>query len=210
MKSLLILILLTVATFNVKGQIISSYGLKFGYGISNQSWGYNINVDMDWKNKTGISPRIFADFLNYSFFQLEGEIGFLRKGFEDKVPITTASQPDGTGKYITANNGLDYLTISVLAKMKYELGLFSPYIIVGPQLNLLLNKNIEKGWGIVFDKFKKNNIGLSVGAGFELKNIFPIPILVEYRYERDFIDNYDSPVINIKNYSHVILLGIKI
>ena len=95
-------------------------------------------------------------------------------------------------------------------KKKKAGGLFSPYLIVGPQFNLLLNKNIQKGWGIVFDKFKKNNIGLSVGAGFELKNIFPIPILVEYRYERDFINNYDSPNINIKNYSHVILFGIKI
>jgi len=210
MKTLVILISLIIFTCNSNAQILSSYGFKLGVGISNQSWDYHADVNMDWKNKIGISPRIFADFLNYSFFQLEGEIGFLKKGFEDKVPITTMTQPDGTGEYITVNNGLNYLIISVLAKLKYKLGMFSPYIIVGPQFNLLLSKNIQKGWGVVLDKFKENNIGISVGVGSEIKNILPISILVEYRYERDFIDNYDSPNIDIKNYSHVILLGIKI
>lgn len=79
-----------------------------------------------------------------------------------------------------------------------------------PQLNILLNKKIEKGWEVVFNTFKENNIGLSFGAGTEINNLFSIVILLEYRYETDFMDNYDSPNINIKNYSHVILLGIKI
>lgn len=211
MKSLLIIIFLTTFTFNVNAQIISSYGLKLGVGISNQSWYYQSDLlNMDWKDKIGITARIFADFLSISFFQVEGEIGYLRKGFKDKVPITTASQPDGTGEYISENNSLDYLTISALAKFKYDLEIFSPYIVVGPQLNLLLNRNVEQGWKDVFDKFKDTNIGLSVGVGSELKTILPITILVEYRYERDFLDNYDVPNIDIKNYSHVILLGVKI
>lgn len=211
MKSLLIIIFLTTFTFNVNAQIISSYGLKLGVGISNQSWYYQSDLlNMDLKDKVGVTARIFADFLSISFFQVEGEIGYLRKGFKDKVLITTASQPDGTGEYISENNSLDYLNISALAKFKYDLEIFSPYIVVGPQLNLLLNRNVEQGWKDVFDKFKDTNIGLSVGVGSELKTILPITILVEYRYERDFLDNYDVPNIDIKNYSHVILLGVKL
>jgi opacity protein-like surface antigen len=209
MKSFLILILLTIFTFNVKAQIISGYGLKLGLGISNQSWDYQANLSMDWKDKISISPRVYADFFNFSFFQLEAEAGYLQKGFKDKIPVTTMYQPDGTGEFISIDNSLDYLSISALAKFKYGLGIISPYIIAGPQFNLLLNKSISKGWEIVFDNFKKNNIGLSVGAGAELIKVLPISILIEYRYERDFNDNYNSPNIDIKNYSHVILLGIK-
>lgn len=210
MKLLFVIIFLAIFNFNVKAQIISDYGLKFGVGISNLSWVYEPDFNLELDNKLGFSPRIFADFFNFSFIQLEGEIGYLRKGFEEKIPITTITQPDGTGKFITTNIALDYLSISALVKLKYELVMFSPYIIVGPQLNFLLNKNIEKGWEVVFDKFKENNIGISIGAGSEIKNILPVSILLEYRYERDFIDNFDSPNINIKNYSHVILLGVKI
>lgn len=211
MKSLLIIIFLTTFTFNVNAQIISSYGLKLGVGISNQSWDYyQADINLDFYNKIGISPRIFADFFNLSFFQLEGEIGYLQKGFEEKVLIATDSPVDGTGEFITGNNRLNYLSFSTLAKFKYENEIFSPYILVGPQLNLLLNKNIEKGLEVVFDRFKENNVGISIGAGTEIKNILPISILIEYRYERDFIDNYDSPNVDIKNYSHIILLGVKI
>jgi len=210
MKSIFVIILLVTFSNNIKSQIISGYGLKLGPSISNQSWNYQADINLDWKNKFGISPRIFVDFFNFTFFELEGEIGYLQKGFEDKVPITTTTQPDGTGEFMTVNNKLNYLSVSALAKFKYENEIFSPYLICGPQFNILLSKNIEKGFEVVFDRFRNNNFGLSFGAGSEIKNILPISLLIEYRYERDFIDNYDSPNIDIKNYSHVILLGIKI
>ena len=211
MKSLLIIIFLATFIFNANAQIISSYGFKLGVGISNQSWHYQSDLlNFDWKDKIGITTRIFADFLSISFFNVEGEIGYLRKGFKDKVPITSESQPDGTGEYITTNNSLDYLNISALAKFKYDMEIFTPYVVVGPQLNLLLNRSVEQVWEDFFDKFKDYNIGLSIGVGSELKITLPITILLEYRYERDFLDNYKVPNIDIKNYSHVILLGIKI
>lgn len=208
MKSLFIIIFLIAFAFNTSAQIISNYGLKLGVGISNQSWDYQADINLDFVNKIGLSPRVFADFFNLSFFQLQAELGYLQKGFEDKVPISTMTQPDGTGEYINVNNRLNYLSFSALAKFKYENDMFTPYLIVGPQLNILLSKEIEKGWGIVFDTFKENNIDLSIGVGSEIKNILPVSILIEYRYERDFIDNFDSPNLNIKNYSHVILLGV--
>ena len=210
MKYLLVMILLSVFTFNNNAQIIFDYGLKLGVGISNQSWDYQADVNLEFDNKIGITPRVFADLFNLSFFQLQSELGYLQKGFEDKVPITTTTQPEGTGEFITVNNRLNYLSFSALAKFKYETEVLSPYLIAGPQLNILLSKEIEKGWEVVFDKFKQNNIGISIGVGSEIKNVLPISIFFEYRYERDFIDNYDSPNIGIKNYSHVILLGVKL
>ena len=210
MKTSIFIIILIIFSINIKSQVISGYGLKLGAAISNQSWNYQTDINLDLDNKIGFSPRIFADFLNFPFIELEGEIGYSQKGFKDKVLIRTTSQPLGTGNYITENNKLNYLIFAALAKLKIESGNLTPYIIIGPQLNILMSKNLEKGWEVIFDKFKNNNFGLSLGAGTEIKNIFPISILVEYRFERDLIDNYDSPNIDIKNYSHVILLGIKI
>ena len=150
------------------------------------------------------------NFLIISFFQIQGEIGFLRKGFSEQIPITTMMQPDGTGEFINTDIGLDYLLLTTLVKIKYEIGIFSPYIILGPQIDFLINKKVEKGWELIYDRFSNANIDFSIGVGNEIKNILPISILFEYRYERDFMDNYDHPNVNIKNYSHVILIGIKI
>ena len=77
MKIILTLTLLTICIVNAEGQLVSGYGLKLGVGISNYSWVYFDNYNLDFKNKIGISPRIFADFFDIPFFQLEGEIGFL-------------------------------------------------------------------------------------------------------------------------------------
>jgi opacity protein-like surface antigen len=210
MKSILIIILLSVITFNTRSQILTGYGVKFGGAISNQTWDYGAGFTLNNDNKVGVSPRLFADFFNLPYLQLEGELGFTRKGFTESIPITTTESPDGTGEYININNSLDYLSISVLGKIRFEAGKFSPYIIAGPQVNFLINKNFSSGWDIVFDQFRKTNLGLSVGAGTELNDILPFTILLEYRYERDFMDNYDSPYIKVLNYSHVILAGIKL
>ncbi len=210
MKYLLVIILLTIFTYNNEAQIIHDYGLKLGVGISNQSWDYLYNVNMDFDNKIGMSPRIFADFFSLSFFRFQTELGYLQKGFEDKIPITTTAQPDGTGEFVSINNRVNYLSFSALAKFKYDTGVLSPYLIVGPQFNFLISKEIDKGWEVIFDKFKKNNMGISAGAGAEINNVLPVTMLIEYRYERDFIDNYESAYIDIRNYSHVILVGVKL
>ena len=208
MKTLILLFLLSVIAVSTEAQFISNYGIKLGVGISNQSWNYKETGELKWDNKTGISPRIFADFFNISFFQLEGEMGYLRKGFQTDLQITTTQNPEGTGDIKRLNNGLDYFTISISGKLKYELKYFIPFIIAGPQLNILVNKDVEKGFEVVFDKFKKSNVGMTIGAGMEVKNILPGAILLEYRYETDFSNNYDSPNIDIKNYSHVFFIGI--
>ena len=210
MKSILIIILLSVLSFNAKSQILTDYGIKFGTAISNQMWDYDAGFSLNNDNKIGISTRIFADFFSLPFIQLEGELGYTRKGFTDNIPITSADSPDGTGEYIDINNSLDYLSISVLGKIRFKAGELSPYIIAGPQFNFLINKNVGNGWDIAFDQFRKTNLGITVGAGTELSGLLPFTILLEYRYERDFMDNHGSPYIKVLNYSHVILAGIKL
>jgi opacity protein-like surface antigen len=186
MKSLLIALLI-LFSFSSQAQILSGYGVKLGVGVSNQSWTNPPYFDdMGYKNKTGLSARLFADVLDFTFFEFEGELGFTRKGFTDDIPVTTAVNPYGTGEIFSISNSLDYLSISVLAKIKYNVGAVTPYLIAGPQMNFLVHKNVEKGWKVFFDKFEKSNLGFSAGAGIELLKILPVSILAEYRFEKDF------------------------
>lgn len=209
MRKAILGLLLAACTSVLSGQIVSGIGIKTGIGSSNHSWDYSDGFELKLDDKTGFSSRVFADFFNFKFFCVEGEIGYLRKGFTDKIPFTTTLQPDGTGEYITFNISLDYLNFSTLAKFKYETKYVTPYILAGPQINILVNKDVHDAWKVIYDKFKTTNIDFSVGAGAEFNLKLPLSLLLEYRFEKDFGNNYDAPYIDIKNYSHVFLIGVK-
>lgn len=209
MKKNQIIIFLFILSGVSISQTIDAYGIKLGIGLSNHSWKYNASpgFNLNWGNNYGITARVFVDISFLSFLNVEGEIGYVPKGTKDKIPITTASQPDGTGEYININNRLNYLSISLLAKYKYHLELFTPYIILGPEYNYLLSKQIDQGFEIVYDKFRKNLWGFTVGVGSEIK-LMPFNLLIEYRYSRDLTNNYELSTIDIKSYSHTFLIGV--
>lgn len=190
-------------------QIINGYGVKLGLGIANQTWKHNVyDGNMDWNNNTGISARVFADFLNYSLFSFEGEIGFSQKGIKYDLPITTAENPDGTGMHYYINNRLSYFSAALMGKIKYEIGLFTPYLLLGPQFNYLAGKDVDSGFDGVYDKFDRSILGYTAGVGSVIK-IQSIKFLVEYRFEQDFNSNYGLSSIDIKNYSHSFLIGLQ-
>ena len=211
MKKITFIFLLFVFSVPSFSQSIDTYGIKLGLGLSNHKWEYNTSpsFNVNWDNNYGITARAFVDISFLSFLNVEGEIGYVPKGVKDKIPITTTSQPDGTGKYIDVNNRLNYLSISLLAKYKYNLELFTPYIIFGPEYNYLLSKQIYQGFEIIYDKFRKNLWGFTVGVGSEIK-LLPINLLIEYRYSRDLTNSYELSTIDIKNYSHTFLIGVEL
>jgi opacity protein-like surface antigen len=84
--------------------------------------------------------------------------------------------------------------------------MFTPYLLLGPQYNYLLSKNVDKDFQIAFDNYNKNSLGITTGAGTEIiTGIFNL--VIEYRYERD-LTNPSSTGFKMRNYSHNILAGI--
>ena len=112
MKSKFIILFVLNLRIYANAQLLSVYGAKVGLGISNQSWNYNTNANIDYNSKFGLNPRIFADIIELSFFNIESEMSYLRKGITDKVPITSMDYPDGTGEYINIDNSLLFIYIN--------------------------------------------------------------------------------------------------
>lgn len=207
MKKFCVVLCFFLISSALKAQLVNGYGIKLGMGITNHTWHYNsADFDFHWDNHSGISARVFADFLNFSNFNIEGEIGYLQKGARLDVFTTTVENPDPVKRKLT--NCLDYLSASLMGKTKYNLGMFTPYILLGPQFNYLAGKDVEFLLVGPYNHFKKSIFGYTAGTGTELK-IMSLNFLVEYRFEKDLTSNYDLPVLDIKNYSHSVLIGVK-
>ncbi len=209
MKKLFLILFFLFLNMASYGQSLDGYGFKIGLSITNQNWDYkDLNQDLEWENSSGILAKVFGEASLLPFLNAVSEVGYAQKGVKDKIEITTPSEPWGTGEFMNINNRLNYLSVSLMGKLKYSLSLFAPYIVFGPEYNYLMSKEVEAGFGGVYDKFKKNGLGYTIGVGSEVK-LLPIHILVEYRYARDLANNYELTNIEIKNYSHSFLIGIK-
>ncbi|MGE5432952.1 MAG: outer membrane beta-barrel protein [Syntrophomonadaceae bacterium] len=239
MKKLKCPLLFIIILFNcfiivpINAQIINEYGIKSGMAYASHTWGYlNFDTQTNPNFLTGISARAFADFLNTSYFNIEAEIGFSQKGANlNYYNLLPRPLPNGdvdfppTDEFTTTQNRLNYVNVSLMGKIKYEFGIFAPYLLLGPQFNYLVGKDIGqngyetmdfrngKGHLIfpidpIYNRLYKDIWGFSTGLGSVIK-LLRINLLVEYRFEKDITYNYnESPIF--RNYSHSFLIGVQL
>ena len=188
---------------NIEAQIISKYGIKSGLTISSLKW--ESNPYFKFENKNGFNLGIFAEFLDYSFFNIVAELNYVQKGFVLKTEITSFEHPEGTGEFRTHPSQTDYLNSTILGKIKLSQSDFRPYFIVGTKFDFEIYNN-DKIF-IIQDDFAKFIPGLKVGLGTEF-TISKLNFLTELLYDANFIELYEENNLNISSSSIDIRLGI--
>lgn len=208
MKKFFAVLFLLIINSAFSAQVLSGYGVKLGLGITNSKWGIESTESEFYPDyNSGLSVRVFADFLNYSFFNVEGELGFSQKGMKENFTTAKFENPDGS--YTKLKDRLNYISVSVMGKLKDTKDIFSPYLIAGPQFNYLTGIDVDASAKPLFEKFEKGIWGVTAGVGAAFK-IERISLLVEYRYERDFTKSLDDYGLYMKNYSHTFLIGVQL
>ncbi|HEX2868371.1 MAG TPA: porin family protein [Ignavibacteriales bacterium] len=208
MKRSLVVLCLLIVTSAINAQTLSGYGLKLGLGITNSKWGVkSSDTESDQGYISGFSARAFADFLNYPFFNVEGELGFSQKGMKESIMTITVEDPDGSHR--TLINRLNYVSASVMGKLKYTKGIFTPYLLAGPQFNYLASYDVDALVKPIYDRFEKSLWGYTVGMGSAFK-LEGYNLLIEYRFEKDFTNNFEYYELYVKNYSHTFLIGVEL
>jgi hypothetical protein len=191
----------------LQAQFIRSYGIKVGGSLAKQVWDYSTNYSMEPDNRFGLNIGGFVEFLDIPFLSVIAEADYAQKGMKLNIPTTGPDSPDIIGT-TTLNNRIDYLSLFLLGKIRYNLVLFSPYLIVGPRADIELGKDIEKGFETTYKDFKKGNFGLTVGVGTELIKVLPLSLLAEFRYNYDLSNVYSNENVKIKNQSFDFLIGV--
>jgi len=173
-------------------------------------WKYsNPELKIKPKNYSGLYFGILAEIINKKYYGLLIEGAYIQKGAKEIIQGTTIT-PNDQGyidtETISYSNRFDYITLQSYLKIQYPLTYITPYIIAGPRIDYMLNKNIEV-FKLVSNEFEEINYGISYGIGLtytKLKYIIPF---VEIINSPDINKTYETDLLTVSNYSYEIKVG---
>ncbi len=190
-----------------QGQIVKGFGAKLGAVNAGQAWNYTINFNFMPDSRWGYDAGIFLEAVNLPCLSFVGEIHYVQKGISARFAVTTSQSPDAIG-YTTRRPHADYLSIPILAKVRVETGVITPYLFAGPRVDILLSHNAH-GMGSVFDNLKSTGTGASMGIGVEIPLAAGPALLAEFRYSPSLDDAFTGEFLTVRNHSLEILAGIR-
>jgi hypothetical protein len=212
MKRLLCILFLTLFLLPATGtaQLLKSYGVKAAITSASQSFDYPTfhSFPRDFRRRIGFGVGVYAEWLNVPFISILTQIEYIQRGSREGFAVTG---PDGPTVLRTdvLDRRLDYLSIPILFKAFTPLGSVTPYVLVGPRLDLLLGYRDETASDYsVFQDFRKTSFGGTVGAGFDVADLLPVKFSVEFRTNIDFGDSYNTEFLKIRNSAYDIWIGV--
>jgi opacity protein-like surface antigen len=176
--------------------------------VSNQDFNYSTpGAGLDTRSRTGFDLGGFIEWFDLPYLRMLTEAHYLQKGMIDKVKVV-----NGSGDVIgTVKNDhrIDYLSISALSKFTPGGKVFSPYLIIGPRVDFRLKNNSEV-YDELYDKFNATFLGGDIGAGMEFSLNKLLTLLAEFRYSHDFTEAYKTELLEVRNRSYQLLIGLKL
>lgn len=209
MKFIYPILIIVCIVSTSQAQIIRGYGIKLGATLASENWDYKtFNSDFKPDSRWGFNIGVFCEFLNIPYFSVVTEFNYIQKGMSEDIPVTTITQPDGTGEYITWDTRVDYLDLSALGKFRIDLEMFLPYILLGPKMDFEIAQEHSLGSAnIVEENFNEVMYGFKIGIGSEVK-IGSFNLLAEILYDYNFNDLYNGEYLKVTSDSFDFRIGI--
>lgn len=208
-KFTIIAVTLLILFSKSESQLIRGYGIKVGMATTNQQWNYAsyTSIIVNSSPRQGIDAGIFAEWFDIPIISLLTEVHYIQKGADSKtnILVSTSDDPNDPGHNYTFSSKVDYLSVPMLAKIRLDAIILTPYILIGPRFDFYL-KNRSDGIGVNLNNSKKIDIGGTLGFGFELSSILPINLGAEFRYNPNFKDSYSVSYLTVNNRSWELLL----
>ena len=208
-KIVFVMLVLTAGYLNeCNAQLLKNYGLKIAVTSADQKYELSLVPGLETKRRVGLNLGAFAEWFDVPFFSLLTQLEYAQRGTGQVFVVTGPSGPNPIGTK-TLFSRLDYVSVPVLAKLRLQTGLFSPYILVGPRIDFFLGyKSDEDAFNAVYDKFKKTTLGGSAGIGVQIASLLPVSLIAEARYNFDFADSYETDLLKVRNNAVDFWLGV--
>ena len=152
---------------------------------------------------------LFVEWLNVPVFTLLTQLEYSQRGMATEG--TVADRGPEYGKTITLYNRIDYISVPIFAKIRFQTEAATPYLLIGPRIDFLLHKDSDlNAYQTIDDRLKKTILGASVGVGIQIISLSSINGSVELRYNLDLQDSYSTDLLTIHNNAFDLWFGISI
>jgi len=200
---------LTLIPFIIKAQVLKSMAVKMGLSTANQKLEF---IGSRYTETTEVINGGFCaaelEFLRGKTFRFSSEFSYCQKGYQVLVPITSASQPDGTGAYKRIKNKFDYMSFSPQLTIRNQGDPLSPYIGIGPRVDYLFTFRTD-GVKQSTSNINSTVFGLNVFTGVEYQ-LNDVGLFFEAKYMHDFTHASDQFFFMSKNRALILTLGVRI
>ncbi len=193
-------ILLLAGSMAVQAQIPASFGLKAGIALANQSWKFTaLDYALDTEALTGLSTALFVEAFKGEHFSFQMEVAYLEKGSKTTTESITVNHLQNNrievneGELVTSK--FTYISVSALARYRFDLKNLVPYFIVGPRIDFLLNYLTDSAYPL--ENQHGTLVGLNLGTGLEYR-LAQLNLFAEVQYQPDLspLTNKDPLLIN--------------
>lgn len=191
-RILLLSVLFILNTTISNAQFVKAWGLTIGGTRSNQIWNYD-SLDNNLRKKAmyGFNASALVEWLNHDYLRIISEIQYNQKGAKENLA------PNDGAKYRT-----NYVAFNNFLKIRQELYDFTPYFLIGPRLEYLLNAPLPSP--------KKFHLSASAGIGIEFLHKRPWVFFTEYHINPGVMKSFATPnYLGIRNTAMELRIGIK-
>jgi hypothetical protein len=207
---------LVLMTFLVMGApgvaragVVPGFGVKAGAVAATQNWNYAEGFDLGAKLRWGWDVAVFKEFLKVGPLGFLAEIHYIQKGFREEECRTLPFGPPCQG-FVSSRPRVDYISIPLLAKVRFGAGGVVPYVLAGPRWDFLVDRSGQNMHEVI-DQMKRFDFGVSVGAGVETGLPLGGPgVLAEVRYSPSLIHAFDNGTLTVTNQAIEFLVGVRL
>jgi hypothetical protein len=171
-RSVPIGLLLLACSSCLFGQRPSSFGLKGGVALANQSYRITaIDQELETEALTGPTLSLFVEAFKSPHFSVQLDVGYAAKGSTTTTRSVTVNHLENDR--ITINEGeavrsdFTYLSLVPLARYRWDIEPLCPYLLLGPRVDFLLRYSTESEYPL--EQQNQAILGLSMGGGLEYK-----------------------------------------
>lgn len=196
------------------GQLVRSYGITVGPVVADQRYEYSplsqFAPDPIYPDKLlwGVDAGAFVEFFTLPHFSVVAGLNYSQKGRIVTV-IETAIDHTSPQGYVDLGPRdvtlrFHYISVPVLAKMRFETPAITPFLAAGPRFEYLVAYPSSPA----YDQFKKVGVALSISAGLELSTGFSPKLLLEGTYLPSISNAYQNEIVTVTSRAAAITVGV--
>jgi hypothetical protein len=200
-----------LAALTAEAQFIRSMGIKAGITLANQQHQITpLDYTLETTPLVGPGIGIFAEAFSGDRFSFQTDLAFITKGSKTTTRSVTVNHLDDDR--IIANKGeqtasrFHYLSLSPMARFRFERDRLAPYALLGLRIDYLLKYSTDSDYPLE----EQNSFipGVTGGIGLEYDMHGPA-LFLELQYQTDAMPVTGKDPLLINNNIFLITLGIR-